>query len=131
MSDARVLAMLGLRSGADTSEVAGALRGLAGMSAAGTNDPALWARFVEAIVRARGDGRDDARADLAELANRVVEHAVVAPGGPGEERYGSAAWDRELDVGPAASDEVLRALVIEEIAPRLWDAGLFHVIDYA
>jgi hypothetical protein len=125
-----ILRALDLPVDATDAQIAEGLRKLAGLPPHGTTDDALWMRFVDGIELAR-HGAGGARADLALLANRIVEHAIVPPEDPGEERYGTRAWDRELGVPYPESDERLRKFVIDVIAPRLWDAGLFYIVNYA
>ncbi|HYV14832.1 MAG TPA: hypothetical protein VE972_02300 [Conexibacter sp.] len=129
MDRAAILNALGLAGDLSDAQVAEGLRSLGGMPPQGTTDASLWGRFLEGIVLAR-HGAGGARGDLAILADRVVSWAIVPPGLPGEQRWGAAAWDRELGLARAQSDDRLRMFVIDEIAPRLWDAGLFYVIDY-
>lgn len=129
MIDPRIFDALAIPRGASDAQVAARLRRLAGLPARGTTDPTLWVRFLEGIEVAR-HGAGGARVDLALLANRVVEYAILPPGHADEGRWGEAAWDRELGTSPPYGDELLRMLVIERVAPRLWNAGLFYVINY-
>ncbi|HMJ01977.1 MAG TPA: hypothetical protein VK506_03495, partial [Conexibacter sp.] len=70
------------------------------------------------------------KVDLALFAHGIASHAIVPPGDPAEDRFGIPAWDRELGVDDGESDELLRMLAIERLAPRLWNAGLVYIINY-
>jgi hypothetical protein len=127
MPDRRILAALDLPVDGDEAEIAEGLRRLSGLSSSAAPDVSLWMRLYEGIELSR-HGSTGARGDTALLANRVVEHAIVPPDEDGEERFGSDAWDRELGVDRARSDDVLRRLVAEQIAPRLERAGLYALL---
>lgn len=126
MTYARVLDALDIPRDADDAEVARCLRRMLGAASAEPSDAQLWRRFVDMIDGTLAfPGGDDG--DGAQLANSVVASSIVPPGGRGEERWGVEAWDRELGVPFGESDDVLRELVIDEIAPRLARAGLYRL----
>ncbi len=127
MADVRVLEALGLLPTAADWQIAGRLRQLSGRSREDPTDVALWLRFYDGIELAR-EGPRGARGDEALLANRIVEHAIVPPGLPDEDRYGLLAWDRELGAPQPNADEELRRIVFEQIAPRLARAGLYTLL---
>jgi len=128
-TDPRILGALGLRAGAPDAQVAARLRQLAGLAPDGPTDVGLWMRVVQGVETAVDHGAE--KVDLALFAHGIASHAVVPPGEPEAERFGVEAWDRELGVGYAESDEALRMLAIERLAPRLWNAGLVHIVNYA
>jgi len=128
MTDFRILGALDLRDGAPDWAIAGRLRQLAGMSHGEPADVGLWMRLVEAIDDAVRHGEE--KVDLALFAHGIASHAIVPPGDPAEDRFGIPAWDRELGVDDGESDELLRMLAIERLAPRLWNAGLVYIINY-
>lgn len=125
--DVEVAAALGLSADMSEEAVAGRFRGLAGLSPEGSTDPGLWTRFHYGVELAR-TGPLGPRGDTAELANNVVEWAIVPPGDREEARYGLAAWERELHAPKPNADEALRELVMDEIAPRLERAGLYALL---
>jgi len=127
MPDSRILAALGLPVDGGEGEIAEGLRRLSGHASSTSADVPLWMRLYEGIELSR-HGSTGARGDTALLANRVVEYAIIPPGADGEERFGSDAWDRELGVDRARSDDALRRFVAEEIAPRLERAGLYAIL---
>jgi hypothetical protein len=123
VTDARILEALGIPADATEAGIAEGLRRLAGLPSNG-GDPALWMRViagVDAAVRHR-----DERVDLALFAHGIASHAIA----PDDGRFGAGAWDAELGVVDDEADERLRELAIEQLAPRLWDAGLVYIIDY-
>jgi hypothetical protein len=121
---ARIFEALDIPQNADDAEVARRLRRLLGASPAESPDPELWRRFLDMIDGTlKFPGGYDG--DGAQLANSVVACSIVPPGGREEERWGIEAWDRELGVPFAESDDILREFVIDEIAPRLVSAGLY------
>jgi hypothetical protein len=90
------------------------------------------------VLRALGLALD---ASDAQIADGLRVLAGLPPGGTtnaslwvrflqGIEHARHGAGGAELGVPYAESDERLRMLVIDEIAPRLWDADLFYVINY-
>jgi hypothetical protein len=128
MADARILAALGLRDGAPDWAIAGRLRQLAGLPPDGPVEVGLWMRAFEAVDDAVRHG--DETVDLAQFAHGIACHAIAPPGDRDEERLGVQAWDREFGVEGGESDELLRMLAIERLAPRLWNAGLVYIINY-
>jgi hypothetical protein len=128
VTDARILEALGIPADATEKGIAEGLRRLAGLPPVASGDPALWMRILAGIdVAVR---HSDERADLALFAHGIASHAIAAPGEPSEERFGVEAWDLEWGVNDGESDERLRELAIDELAPRLWDARLVYIINY-
>jgi hypothetical protein len=126
MIDPRILEALDIPRDADDAEVGRCFRRLMGLTPEASQNPALWLRLLERIDGTlRFPGGDDG--DGAQLANSVVMGAVAPPGDPDEERYGVAAWDRELGVGFAESDTPMWELVGRDVAPRLARAGLYRL----
>jgi hypothetical protein len=125
--DSRVAVAVGLAPEADEDAIARHFRSMVGRSPGDSTDPRLWARYLYSIELAR-TGWHGARGDQAEFANNVVGWAVVLPGDSDAERYGEAAWARELGVTPAECDPILRELAYDEIAPRLERAGLYAIL---
>lgn len=126
--DPRVIEAIGLAPESNEDEIAHAFRTLIGLPAHGTTNAAMWVRFLEAVEHARTLRPDGPRGDRAELAHFTVGYAIVREGQPGDDRFGMEAWDRELAVGFAESDDRLRMLVLDEIAPRLARAGLYALL---
>lgn len=128
MTDARIFQALGLAEAATDAAIAQQLRCLAGVPSDGSIDPALWMRVIQGIESAVRYSSE--RVDLALFAHGIASHAISAPGEPEEERFGVRAWDAELGVSDGESDEKLRELAIERLAPRLWNARLVYFINY-
>jgi len=127
MDDPRLAEALGIPANPSDDDVARRFRSLLRLPP-DSDDAARWVRFLEGVEVARTLRDDGPRGDRAELAHFTVGHAIVRPGEPAEDRYGIEAWDRELHVGVAEADDVLRELVIDEIAPRLARAGLYTLL---
>jgi hypothetical protein len=127
MIDPRILAATGLPNVASNAQIADGLRGLADLPKDGHANSRLWARFLQGVQYGQ-IGLGDSRGHRAQLANAIVEYAIVPPGEPGEAEFGTGPWDRELGVGPTEADENLRGLVFEEIAPRLEAASLYRLL---
>jgi hypothetical protein len=125
--DRRVARAVGLSDDLSDAAIARHFRTLLGLPADGTTDPLLWPRYLYGIELAR-TGPMGPRGDQAEFANNVVGLAAPGFGEPDEERFGLDAWDRELGVTRAKSDEILRHLAYEEIATRLERAGLYAIL---
>jgi hypothetical protein len=123
----QILEALDISTDADDAAVARNLRGLLGVEPLESSDPQLWRRFVEMIDGTLSFPGGD-NGDGAQLANSVVACCIVPPGGGEEQRWGVDAWDRELGVTRAASDDILREFVGDEIAPRLARAGLYRLL---
>lgn len=128
MTDARILDALGLPTGGTEAAIAEGLRRLAGLPPGGGRDPALWMRVLAGVDMAVRHG--DERVDLALFAHGIASHAIAPLHDPDEERFGARAWDVEIGVADGESDERLRELAMDEIAPRLWDARLVYIINY-
>jgi hypothetical protein len=122
--DRRVARAVGLSDDLSHGAVARYFRTQVGLSPDGTTDPLLWPRYLHAIELAR----TSLRGDQAEFAENVMGLAAPGFGQPDEERFGLDAWDRELGVTRARSDEILRWLAYDEIAPRLERAGLYAIL---
>lgn len=125
MTSAAVLDALGISRDADAIEQARRLRLLAGLPEE-SSEPMLWGRLLNEIEGTlRFPGGNDG--DGAQLANNVVGCAIAPPGDPDEVRCGLEAWEEELGAPRPNADEFLREFVIDEIAPRLQQAGLYRL----
>jgi hypothetical protein len=127
MTDPRTLAALDLPPDATADRIASRMRDLAGLPAKPDTNVELWTRFLDAIEWPLTNNPDPRR-DRGALANGIVSGAIVPPGRPDEDRFGTIPWDHELGVDYAGADNVLREFVIDEIAPRLDAAGLIRLI---
>jgi hypothetical protein len=125
--DRRVARAVGLSDDLSDAAIAAHFRARLGLPPTGTTDPQLWPRFLYGIELAR-TGPLGPRGDRAEFANNVVEWAAPGLNEPDEERFGLDAWDRELGVTDARSDDILRELAYEEIATRMERAGLYALL---
>jgi hypothetical protein len=125
--DRRVARAVGLSDDLSNEAIAQHFRALVGLPPEGTTDPLLWPRYLYGIELAR-TGPAGPRGDQAEFANNVVEWAAPGFNQPDEVRFGYDAWDRELGVTDAKSDDILRELAYEELAPRLERAGLYALL---
>lgn len=122
--DSRVARAVGLSDDLSHEAVARYFRTRVGLPPDGTTDSLLWPRYLHAIELAR----TGLRGDQAEFAENVVGLAAPGWNQPDEERFGLDAWDRELGVTRAKSDDILRWLAYDEIAPRLERAGLYAIL---
>jgi hypothetical protein len=127
MIDSQTLAAFDLPPDATGPQIAARMRQLAGLPANPNANVELWTHFLEAVEWSRTNDPDP-RCDRGQLANGIASGAIVPPGRPGEDRFGTIPWDHELGVDFAGADNVLRMLVIDEIAPRLDAAGLIRLI---
>ena len=127
MTDPRTLAAFDLPPGATGAHVAARMRELAGLPADPDTNVELWTHFLAMVEFAR-TATPDPRDDIAVLANAIVSGAIVPPGRPDEDRWGTVPWDHELGVAFAEADDVLRRFVFEQIGPRLEAAGLFRLL---
>jgi len=125
--DLRVARAVGLSDDLSDEAIAQHFRTLVGLPSEGTTDPLLWPRYLYGIELAR-TGPGGARGDQALFANNVVEWAAPGFGEPDEDRFDYDAWDRELGVTGAKSDEILRRLAYDEIFMRLARAGLYQLV---
>ena len=126
MTDPRTLAAFDLSPDPTGPQVAARMRELAGLSANPDTNVGLWTRFLEAVEWSHTCDPDPRR-DRAELANGIVSSAIVPPGRPDEDRFGTIPWDHELGVDFAGADGVLRRFVFDEVGPRLDAAGLIRL----
>lgn len=127
MIDPRTYGVLGLSPDAAPQQVATHLRELAGLQPKPDSNADLWMRFLEMVDWAYRF-EPNPKGDEAQIANGIASSAIVPPGRPGEDRYGTVPWDRELDVPANESDEVLRGFAYDVIAPRLYAAGLIRPV---
>jgi hypothetical protein len=127
MTDPRTLVALDLPPDPTGPQIAARMRELAGLPPDPDTNVELWMRFLDAIEWSHTNDPDP-RCDRAELANGIVSWAIVPPGRPEEDRFGTIPWDHELGVPFPHADDVLRPLAYGEIATRLDAAGLIRLI---